>query len=136
MTEQQLKEKLENLGLDVAPECLAMLTAKKTQNPEHRCQLSMAYQIRSRSQQVERDYQENSKIREQLQTNLMDAFMSDHQSVTRLVAGLRAKLQTSDSAPFGRYTGRFPDVADIALYLIFDAPRSERPWLKWWQFWK
>lgn len=135
MTESQLKDKLTELGLDVAPECLTMLVARKTQNPEHRCQLSMAYAIRERAANVERDYQENEKTRETLRENLMDGFMADHQSVVKLSAGLISRLGT-ETQPLGSFTGRFQDISDLALYLLFDAPRSEKPWIKWWQLWK
>jgi len=84
---------------------------------------------------VEEDYQKNEAQKSDLQKNLMEGLMNDHQSVTKLVVGLRAKLATNNS-PLGEHTGRFEDIADLALWLLFDASRAQKPWLKWWQFWK
>jgi hypothetical protein len=33
---------------------------------------------------------------------------------------MTARLQTSPTAPFGRYTGKFDKIESLALYLMFD----------------
>ena len=131
MTETQLKDELQKLGLEVAPECLAMLTSRKTANPENRCQLALAYEVRRRAANVEREYQENEAKRAQLQNAINDGLMNDHHSVAKIVVYLRGKLGMPDGPPLGEFTGRFTDIADLVIYLL---ETGDRPWVKWWQF--
>lgn len=133
MTENQLKEELAKLDLQVAPECLSMLTSRKTVNPENRCQLALAYEMRKRASNVEKDYQENEAKRRNLQDAINDGLMNDHHSIGKIVVYLRGKLSTPGGPALGEFTGRFTDVADLVVYFL---ETGDRPWAKWWQFWR
>jgi uncharacterized protein YqeY len=53
------------------------------------------------------------------------ALQESNRILNAIVDGMKAELKTSESAPYGRWTGKFDKFEQLVLFLLFDADPAD-----------
>jgi hypothetical protein len=84
-------------------------------------QQSLRHETRARLNETERaNLAENKLAAVDVRDSHYAGLQAANETLNAIVIGMKKRLQTSEQAPFGKFTARFDKFQDLVLFLIFE----------------